>query len=99
MNDLPPILDKTALAKFLSPLLYRGVSTIIKDIDRRPESLPPPEDFKYSGAKKLWVTEKVIDWLPPGIAAAIRRAVKVKTIQPPRLLSIADELELAGRAS
>lgn len=99
MNNLPPILDKIALAKFLAPLLYRAESTILKDIDRRPETLPPPEDFKYVGAKKLWITEKVVDWLPPGIAAAIRRAVKIPTIQPPKLLSLADELELAGRTS
>lgn len=53
---LPPTLD----AKGLSKLLYKSPSSLLRDINRRPLSLPP---FKKIGRKTVWVTANVFRWL------------------------------------
>lgn len=65
-------LDARALARLLAPLLYLSEATILRDISRRPESLPLP--LQVDG-RKIWVVDKVVAFYPPDIGAAIRRAI------------------------
>jgi hypothetical protein len=65
-------LDARALARLLASILYLSEKTILVDIYRNPESLPPPE--KWSGQKKkVWEIDSVVGFYPPNIGAAIRR--------------------------
>lgn len=103
MRNIPLNLDETldarGLARLLAPLLHKSEATILRDISRTPKLLPPSEEC---AGKKLWVVGKVVDWLPPGLGAALRRTIarenefqqeKVQTAnQPPPMKSIADEL-------
>jgi len=88
------------MASLLAPYIYRTEDTIIRDILRRPFSLPEPE--LYGGTKKIWDTQKVLDWLPPGVRAAIIREFTnkngevQKANQPPPIKTLAEELELAN---
>lgn len=65
-------LDARALARLLAPLLYLSESTILRDISRKPQSLPAPVQV---GGRKIWVVEDVVDFYPPPIGAAMRRAI------------------------
>jgi len=103
LTTLPITLNARGLASLLAPCIDRSEVTILRDISRRPDSLPHPE--KYGGAKKTWDTKVVLDWLPAGVRAAIIRQFVnkngeiQKTNQPPRIKSIAVELELANSAA
>lgn len=59
MNNLPPSLDARALAKLLAPLVYKSESTILKDINRRPWTLPPSV---MRAGKKIWLKPAVLEW-------------------------------------
>lgn len=56
MSCLPPTLD----AKGLAALLYRAESTILRDVSRRAETLPP---FIRQGKKPIWITSVVVHWM------------------------------------
>lgn len=53
---LPHTLDAAGLAR----LLHLSESTILRDVTRKPESLPP---FITVRKKKIWVTLVVLDWI------------------------------------
>lgn len=76
MSNLPLTLDTKALARLLSPIIYKSESTLIRDVSRRPESLPPFEELGGKGGKKIYETQQVIAFYPPGIGASIRRALE-----------------------
>lgn len=91
-------LDARALAQLLAPLLYISAATIMRDISRRPESLPRP--FGING-RKIWAVEDVVDFYPPAIGAAIRRAIAREfqdelsaspRISPPAMRPLAEDL-------
>lgn len=65
-------LDVQALAKLLAPLLYLAEVTIKRDVSRRPQLLPPPLP---KNGRKIWAVEDVVNFYPPAIGAAIRRAI------------------------
>ncbi len=103
--SIPSTLDAMGLARLLSPIIYKSDKTILRDFSRRPKSLPP---FEVCGGKKIFETEKVIDFYPPGIGAAIRRALenkwdgseakkeKISSVsRPPLIRSIAEDLMAA----
>jgi hypothetical protein len=108
MNNPPLTLDKRALARLLSPILYKCESTLLRDIDRSPELFPHWE--KICG-KKIFQTDSVVAFYPPGVGAAIRRARergldgkegKSKVVQPvknkprpPMMRSLAEDLMAA----
>lgn len=102
MNNLPLTLDKRALARLLSPIIYKCESTLIRDFDRSPDLFP---QFERLGGKKIFETQKVIDFYPPGIGAAIRRALEreLKIVQavnkprPPVMGTLAEDLMAANR--
>jgi hypothetical protein len=108
MSKIPLTLDARALARLLSPIIYKSVNTILRDITRRPESLPPFEELGKHGGKKIYDTQKVIYFYPPGIGAAIRRALerewerkeeaeKIAAVKSlPKTRSIAEELMMAS---
>ena len=76
LTHLPLTLDINALARLLSPIIYLSISTIARNVTRCPESLPPFEELGGKGGKKIYVTQVVIDFYPPGIGASIRRALE-----------------------
>lgn len=97
-------LDAGALARLLAPLLYLSESTILRNISRQPDSLPPPVIL---AGRKIWLVDVVVDFYPPGIGAAIRRAVarefqeeiSAKQTFVPAMGTIAQDLDFkAGRA-
>lgn len=65
-------LDARALARLLAPLLYLSEATVLRDLSRKPQSLPPPVQIN---GRKIWVVDDVVDFYPPAIGAAIRRAI------------------------
>lgn len=90
-------MDAQALARLLAPLLYLKVGTILRDISRRSESLPSPLPMD---GRKIWAVEDVVDFYPPAIGAAIRRAIArefqdeilVRQIDLPARRSLAEDL-------
>lgn len=101
----PLTLDGRGLARILAPLIHRTEATILRDISRNPQSLPPSE--KCAG-KNIWVVEEVIKWLPPALGAVLRcslarefdnQDIKERNIPaanlPPAMRSLADELGAA----
>lgn len=56
MSNLPCTLD----AKGLAALLHKSESTILRDVTRSPENLPP---FVKVGKNTIWITEVVWNWL------------------------------------
>lgn len=54
--SLPITLD----AKGLAVLLHKSELTILRDVTRNPENLPP---FVKVGKKTIWFTQAVVDWL------------------------------------
>ena len=106
MSTLPLTLDAKALARLLSPIIYKSESTILRDVSRRPESLPPFEELGGVDGKKIYETQVVIDFYPPGVGASIRRALErewetkegKRKGAPPPLQSLVDILLVsAGR--
>lgn len=101
MNNLPLTLDKRALAKLLSPILYKCESTLYRDIDRSPELFPA---WELAAGKKIFETKKVIDFYPPGVGAAIKRTLErelgrvqeVNKPKPPLRRSLAEDLMAAA---
>ncbi len=104
MSKIPLTLDRKTLARLLSPLLYKCESTLLRDISRRKKSFPPFEELEGC-RKKIFDTQKVINFYPPGIGAAIRRALErecehfesnIKNTselnRPPIIKSIGEEL-------
>lgn len=102
-------LDSKALARLLSPIIYKCESTLLRDFDRVPELFPP---FDRPYGKKIYETQQVIDFYPPRIGAAIRRALerawdgngeagKKERIspanRPPMMRSIAEELMVVSK--
>lgn len=53
---LPPTLDAAGLAR----LLHLSEATVLRDVSRRPNTLPP---FIVLKKKKIWITIVVINWL------------------------------------
>lgn len=108
MSNIPLTLDARSMARLLSPIIYKSMSTILRDITRRPQSLPPFEELGGVGGKKIFEMKKVIDFYPPGIGAAIRRALerewdrqeeieKIAVARSlPKAKSIAEELMMAS---
>lgn len=96
-------LDAQALARLLAPLLYLKEVTILRDLSRKPQSLPPPVQIN-SG--KIWVVDDVVDFYPPAFGAAIRRAIAREfqdqissrpAVDLPAMRSIADDLAACAR--
>jgi hypothetical protein len=54
--SLPDTLDGAGLAR----LLHLSEATVLRDVSRRPDSLPP---FIMVRKKKIWITLVVLDWL------------------------------------
>lgn len=75
MSNLPLTLDAKALARLLSPLIYQSEHTILRNVSRCPKSLLPFEEVGGAGGKKIFETQQVIAFYPPGIGAAIRRTL------------------------
>lgn len=102
ITTLPITIGARGLASLLAPYIDRTEETILRDISRSPDSLPESE--LYGGARKIWDTKKVLDWLPAGVRAAIIREFAnknggiPKTNQPPPMKSIAENLVLANLA-
>ena len=63
-NKTLKTLNGRALARLLSPLLYKSEQTIYRDISRRPHTLPPPS--RQTGRTKIWILEDVYRWLAGG---------------------------------
>lgn len=59
IKELPPTLDINELAV----LLKRSASTINKDLQRAPSRVPPPSPTHTAGARRIWITSHVLDWL------------------------------------
>ena len=91
---LPPTLDADGLGR----LLYLSPATILRDISRRPDSLPP---FITIRKKKVWVTLIVIEWMVNQsnrpIDVDLRCLVQSQVAeQKPNIPSLADMLEAAN---
>lgn len=101
MNNPPFTLDKRALARLLSPILYKCESTLVRDIDRNPDQFPAWE--RVCG-KKIFETQTVLDFYPSGVAAAIRRSLEKELgskmskpkPKPPLARSLAEDLMAAS---
>ncbi|MHB1619835.1 MAG: hypothetical protein ACYCTY_07635 [Sulfuricella sp.] len=91
MSNLPDTLDAKALAR----LLYKSEKTILRDVSRRPETLPP---FTRQGKKPIWITQVFFQWLVEGANAPIKIEICFSTTlasqlnHPPVMLSIAESL-------
>ncbi len=107
MRKIPLTLDARSLARLLSPLIYKGEKTILRDLTRsQKKSLPPFEILGGLGGKKIFDTQRVIDFYPADIGAAIRRALVLeyenKTVETPvvnsfpELRSLAEDLLVAA---
>lgn len=66
-------MDAQALARLLAPILWLSENTILVDIYRHPESLPPPENWPGQ-KKKIWTLDRVVEFYTPNVGVAIRRA-------------------------
>jgi hypothetical protein len=111
MSNPPLTLDAKALARLLSPIIYKSENTILRDVSRRPESLPPFEELGGPGGKKIFETQVVIDFYPPGIGVAIRRSLerewgdkdekskRVSTNRLPPLRTLAEDLMAASASA
>lgn len=62
MRSKEPIALKTLTIEDLAPLLHRNVETLRRDINRRPESLPPRLRIP-SSKRLLWLEQDVAEWL------------------------------------
>ena len=99
MNNFPYTLNAKALARLLSLITYKTEKTILRDISRKPQSLPPNE---VCGGKKIWCTEVVFEWLPSSLRESARRSLceeykETKQAHcPPQIPSLADMLLAAS---
>lgn len=103
MSNQPVTLDAHALAKLLAPILYKSQETILRNIARAPDSLPP---FVILGGKKLWFVQTVQEWLAGGACGESKQIVIVLDLKsstasancPPAIPSFAEMmLASAGR--
>jgi hypothetical protein len=96
MSYLPPTLD----AKALASLLYRSETTIIRDVTRRPHTLPP---FIRQGKKPIWITSVVVDWLLARLSEPIdidpRSIFATQVAAPPAMPSLAEMMMSASKQS
>lgn len=89
----PPTLD----AKGLAALLCKSEATILRDVTRNPDNLPP---FVKVGKNTIWITEVVWNWLagksskPITIKIEIGSSVSQKN-RPPVMPSLAEMLMAA----
>ena len=102
---LPLTLNLQALARLLSPVLYKSEKTILRDVTRRPASLPPFTEIGGKGGKKIFEVETVINFYPAGIRAAISLElqrqychcqIKKTATRPPLKRSLAEDLLAAA---
>ncbi len=95
MRNLPDSLNAKALARLLSPLIQKSETTILRDISRKPTSLPAPE---ICSGKKIWWTEAVLEWRPSSLRVSARRSLgedckETRPVHyPPQVPSLADML-------
>lgn len=95
MNHLPPTLDARGLAILLAPILHKKTSTLLRDISRRPATLPPSE---IRGGKKIWFVQVVQEWLAGGEHKQIVIVLDIKSSSassvnlPPAIQSTAEML-------
>lgn len=62
MSSKEPVALRTLTVEDLAPLLHRSVETLRRDVNRRPESLPPR--LRIPGSKRLlWLEQDVAEWL------------------------------------
>lgn len=96
MSCLPPTLD----AKALAALLYRAESTIIRDVTRRPHTLPP---FIRQGKKPIWITSVVVDWMLARLSEPIdidpRSVFSSRAAAPPAMPPLAEMMMSATKQS
>ncbi|MDD4977684.1 MAG: hypothetical protein PHI29_03525 [Gallionella sp.] len=101
MNNFPYTLNAKALARLLSLITYKTEKTILRDISRKPQSLPPHE---ICGGKKIWCTEVVLDWLPSTLRAFARHSLseeykETKQVRYPPPIPLLADMLLAGSPS
>lgn len=100
MNNLPPTID----ARGLAALLYKSKSTILRDVSRNPQSLPP---FIKVGKGTIWLTQVVLAWLAEKSSEAITIKIEfclqptstTARSAPPVMRSLAEELMVASAGS
>lgn len=87
----PPTLD----AKGLAALLYKSEKTILRDVTRSPENLPP---FIKVGKGTIWITEVVWNWLAGRSSKSLKIEISFTPTsmppanRPPAIPSIAEML-------
>lgn len=93
----PPTLD----AKGLAALLYKSEATILRNVTRSPENLPP---FLKVGKNTIWITEVVWNWLAGKSSKPITIKIEIgssttlvsQTNHPPVMPSLAEMLMAAA---
>lgn len=94
----PPTLD----AKGLAALLFKSETTILRDVTRSPENLPP---FVKVGKNTIWITEVVWNWLagksskPITIIIEIGSSTTSQKNCPPVMPSLAEMMMSASKQS
>lgn len=94
----PPTLD----AKGLAALLYKSEKTILRDVTRSPENLPP---FIKVGKGTIWSTEVVWNWLAGKSSKPITIKIEISSSttstsqknRPPPMPSLAEMLMSASK--
>ena len=101
MSNLPYTLD----AELLATLLYKEVSTILRDVTRDKDHKRQPPCFK-AGKKPIWLTQVVFAWMAGKLSDQVTIKIEFDTPPtsaaarpaPPAIRSIAEDL-LAASAS